>query len=225
MKVDYNKSELAPLGRSRMEIYTQNFSSGMQITVDKIKILGITIPTNGKYEDLIKLNYDEKKAKIKINIIQSWIKRSLTLFGKVTIIKSLIVPQLTYLLSVLPNTGQNYLKDIDSLIFNFLWDNKPPKIKREVILQQKATQGGLNFTDIYTYSKSVKFQWVKKLLDSSFESSWNDIIKLRYHIFNQNFIFNCDLNTSDIDNITMKDIFWTDLLKFFFELKSREETS
>jgi hypothetical protein len=75
---------------------------------------------------LIKLNYDEKKVKIK-NIIQSWSKRSLTLFGKVTIIKSLIVPQLTYLLSVLPNPGQNYLKDIDSLIFNFLWDNKRQK--------------------------------------------------------------------------------------------------
>ena len=137
LKVNYNKSELAPLGRSRMEIYTHNFSPGMRIT----------IPTNGKYEDLIKLNYDEKKVKIK-NIIQSWNKRSLTLFGKVTIIKSLIVPQLTYLLSVLPNPGQNYLKDIDSLIFNFLWDNKPPKIKREVILQ-KANQGGLNITDIY----------------------------------------------------------------------------
>ena len=49
------------------------------------------------------------------------------------------------------------------------------------------------------------------------------IIKLRYHIFNQNFIFNCDLNTSDIDNITLKDIFWTDLLKFFFELKTKEK--
>jgi hypothetical protein len=54
----------------------------------------------------------------------------LTLFGKVTIIKSLIVPQLTYLLSVLPSQGQNYLKDIDSLIFNFLCtsgniDHKP----------------------------------------------------------------------------------------------------
>jgi hypothetical protein len=147
----------------------------MKITVDKMKILGITIPTNGKYEDLIKLNYDEKKVKIK-NIIQSWSKRSLTLFGKVTIIKSLIVPQLTYLLSVLPNPGQNYLKDIDSLIFNFLWDNKPPKIKREVILQ-KANQGDLIITDIYIYSKSVKFQWIKKLLDSLFSSSWKDIIK------------------------------------------------
>ena len=68
LKINYNKSELAPLGRSRMEIYTHNFSPGMKITVDKMKILGITIPTNGKYEDLIKLNY-EKKVKIK-NIIQ-----------------------------------------------------------------------------------------------------------------------------------------------------------
>jgi hypothetical protein len=36
-----------------MEIYTHNFSPGMKITVDKMKILGITISTNGKYEDLI----------------------------------------------------------------------------------------------------------------------------------------------------------------------------
>jgi hypothetical protein len=49
-----------------METYTHNFSPGMRITVDKMKILGITIPTNEKYEDLIKLNYDMQKVKIKI---------------------------------------------------------------------------------------------------------------------------------------------------------------
>jgi hypothetical protein len=35
LKVNNNKSELAPLGRSRMEIYTHNFSPGMKITVEK----------------------------------------------------------------------------------------------------------------------------------------------------------------------------------------------
>ena len=64
------------------------------------------------------------------------------------------MPQLTYLLSVLPNRGHNYLKDIDSLIFNFLWDNKPSKIKREIILQ-KTNQGGLNITDIYIYLQQI----------------------------------------------------------------------
>jgi hypothetical protein len=48
----------------------------MKITVDKIKRLGITIPTNGKYEDLIKLNYDEKKVKIK-NIMAPLILHSM----------------------------------------------------------------------------------------------------------------------------------------------------
>ena len=78
----------------------------------------------------------------------------MTLFGKVTIIKSLIVPHLTYLLPILPNRGHNYLKDIDSLIFNFLWDNKPSKIKREIILQ-KTNQGGLNITDIYILTANL----------------------------------------------------------------------
>ena len=41
LKVNYNKSKLAPLGRSRMEIYTYNVSPGIQITVDTNKILGI----------------------------------------------------------------------------------------------------------------------------------------------------------------------------------------
>jgi hypothetical protein len=38
-----------------MEIYTHNFSPGMKITVEKIKILGITIPTNGKYINIFKV--------------------------------------------------------------------------------------------------------------------------------------------------------------------------
>ena len=39
LKVNYSKSELAPLGRSRMEIYTHNCSPGMKMTLDKIKVL------------------------------------------------------------------------------------------------------------------------------------------------------------------------------------------
>jgi hypothetical protein len=40
LKVNYSKSELAPLGRFRMEIYTHNFSTGTEMTLDKIKVLG-----------------------------------------------------------------------------------------------------------------------------------------------------------------------------------------
>jgi len=43
-----------------MGIYTHNFSPGMKMTLDKIKVLGVTLPTNGKIEDLIKLHFEEK---------------------------------------------------------------------------------------------------------------------------------------------------------------------
>jgi predicted FMN-binding regulatory protein PaiB len=46
-------------------------------------------------KDLIEENYYNKKKKI-LEIIKTWQKRDLTLYGKLTIIKSLIIPQLIY---------------------------------------------------------------------------------------------------------------------------------
>jgi hypothetical protein len=46
LKVNLNKSELIPLGHSKIEIYAHNFSPGIKITTDKFKQLGIIIPTN-----------------------------------------------------------------------------------------------------------------------------------------------------------------------------------
>jgi hypothetical protein len=110
-------------------------------TLDKIKVLGVTLPTNGKIEDLMKLNFEEKKHKIK-DIVHSWSKRSLTSFGKVTIINSLIIPQITYVLSILPNPEISYFKEIDKVIFSFLCNNKPPKLSRTIVLR-KIAFGGL----------------------------------------------------------------------------------
>jgi hypothetical protein len=55
------------------------------------------------------------------------------------------------------------------------------------IVSNKA-QGGLVITDIYSYSKSDKFMWIKKMMDNSFDSSWKDLIKLLYHLLNISFL-------------------------------------
>ena len=217
LKVNYSKSELALLGRSRMEIYTHNFSPGMEMTLDKIKALGVNLPTNGKNEDLIKLNFEEKKQKIK-DSVHSWSKRSLTLLGKVTIIKSLIIPQITYLLSILPNPEISYFKEIDKVIFSFLWDNKPPKLSRTMVLR-KIAFGRLNVPDIYAYSKSVKFHWLQKVLNVPLKVLGK--VQLRFPVLGNNFIFNCNLKPKNIENVPIKNTFWRDLLKYFFELRSK----
>jgi hypothetical protein len=71
-------------------------------------MLAIIIPTNGNTEDLIRYKFEEKKEKIKC-IVHAWSKRNLTLYGKITIIKSSIIPQLAKLnlirSSVFPYVG------------------------------------------------------------------------------------------------------------------------
>ena len=121
------------------------------------------IPTNGKIEDLIKLNFEEKKQKIK-DIVHSWSKRSLTLFGKVTIIKSLIIPQITYLLSILPNPEISYFKEIESFSASYGIINL---LNFHVLWFYERLHLGLNVPDIYAYSKSAKFHWLQKVLDGS----------------------------------------------------------
>ena len=59
------------------------------------------------------------------------------------------------------------------------------------------------------------------MMDNSFDSSWKDLIKLRYPVLDKN--FNCNLKLEDIDNVPIKNKFWKDLIKYFFELKFRDE--
>ena len=77
---------------------------------------------------MLRSNYDERIGKIK-NVIEIWQFRRLTLLGKMTLIKSLLVSQLIYILTPLP-TYTNALQTVNKLLFEFLWDSKGDKIKR-----------------------------------------------------------------------------------------------
>ena len=74
----------------------------------------MTIPTNGNTEGLIRYNFEEMKEKIK-SIVLAWGKRNLTLYGKITVIKSSIISQITYAISVLPNPEHSLFKEIDKI--------------------------------------------------------------------------------------------------------------
>ena len=116
LKVNLNKSELIPLGHSKVEIYTHSFSPGIKITTDKFKLLGTIIPTNGKQKDLIEENYYNKKKNIR-----NYKNLAKERFNSVwqAIIKSLIIPQLTYALTILPSPGELFLNDIEKIILIF----------------------------------------------------------------------------------------------------------
>ena len=62
------------------------------------------------------------------------------------ILKSLMISKLTYIQSPLP-INHCAIDEINSLLFNFLWDSKGDKIKRDVMISEYE-HGGLKMTDV-----------------------------------------------------------------------------
>jgi hypothetical protein len=50
------------------------------------------------------------------------------------VLKTLALPKLIHLLTSLPNLEQALFNDLIKLFFNFIWDGKPEKIKRNTLI-------------------------------------------------------------------------------------------
>ncbi|KAJ8041025.1 hypothetical protein HOLleu_15511 [Holothuria leucospilota] len=64
-----------------------------------------------------------------------WSSRDLTFYGKIVILKSLALSQFVFLLSVLPNPPESFLRDLNRGLFNFIWGGKGERIKRNTLMQ------------------------------------------------------------------------------------------
>ena len=116
-------------------------------------------------------NYADRLAKVS-KCLGSWEYRRLSLLGKITVLKSLIVSKLVYILSPLP-TNCHVLKEMSKSFFHFLWSGKGDKIKRNVMIGDYS-DGGLKMIDLesFTGNKALKSTWVKKYLDPENHGKW-----------------------------------------------------
>ena len=63
--------------------------------------------------------------------------------GKITVIKKYALPKLVYVLSSLPDPIKTTIKKIETIMYDFIWDSKPARIKRDV-LTMDYEKGGKN---------------------------------------------------------------------------------
>ena len=80
-------------------------------------------------------------------LLNIWRSRNLSLKGKITIMKTIILPQIQFLFSMI-YIPDEILDKIDKLLFNYLWDSKRSKIKRTTIIA-KIEDGGLGMIDVH----------------------------------------------------------------------------
>ena len=154
-------------------------------------------------------SYDQNKA-TELNFVEkirnlektssSWKTRNLTLYGKINIVKTLGLSKLICNASVL--VIPELIKEINSIIFNFIWDGKPPKIKKLTIIGEKK-QGELKMTDFNIMNKALKVAWIPRIKSEN-QASWKIIPEatLEKH-WGLSFLINCnyDIDTLQVGNL------------------------
>ena len=91
----------------------------------------------------MKANYQDELTKIKVSL-DGWELRLLSLLGKTTVLKSLIISQLVYILSPLP-TDHGAVNELKNLCYNFLSGGKGDKIKHDIMISDYEN-GGLRIS-------------------------------------------------------------------------------
>ena len=62
--------------------------------------------------------------------------------GKITVNKKYALSKLVYVLSSLTDPTKTTIKQIETKMYDFKWDSKPAKIKKEMYLQWIMKWGG-----------------------------------------------------------------------------------
>ena len=70
------------------------------------------------------LNYDKAIESVRKEL-SSWKHRFLTIFGKITVIKTLCLPKLNHIAWVVPNPNLAHLKQHEAELKTFIFDNNP----------------------------------------------------------------------------------------------------
>lgn len=129
-------------------------------------------------------------------LMEQWKRRILTPIGRVTVIKSLLIPKLNHLFISLPTPKKEIVAFICKAFFEFLWKSKTDKVKRSLITQDYLS-GGMKMVDVRSFITSLKCTWIKRLtcshkpwMDIFYALNGDDILQKLYD-FGDSFVFDC----------------------------------
>ena len=139
---------------------------------EKIKVLGVWFSST---DSCISNNVEPicKKINDTINI---WSQRSITIKGRITVTRSLLASYLVYLSSCV-EIPKKSLNKIQSKIMKFVWRGRPPKVSKDVLVQD-INQGGLRLVDVEAFYQSLKMTWIGRMY-TNVDSAWRKIVQAR----------------------------------------------
>ena len=163
----------------------------------------------------MKLNFHKKLIKLK-TLIKTWSRRILTPIGRITLIKSLLLSQFNHLFTSLPTPNEQFLQELNTIFFNFLWTSKVDKVKRD-ITTQNYSEGGLKMVNVKLFIDSLKLSWVRRLLKKTCKwqiifNSHTDLQKLSI----------CGSEYIDECHVKCNNKFWKDVFRAWKKLNDSD---
>jgi len=165
LRLNLKKTVGVPLGRDRKDV--SQLSKIIEWTTKPVKVLGIYV--GGEDSECMKMNWDKRLLNLE-KLLNTWKQRDLTLFGKITIIKTLALPSMIYCASIIC-VPQSVVKQIEKLLYKFIWKSKD-RIKRNKLINN-IEDGGMNMIDIVSQFESLKAIWVNRISQANSTHNWS----------------------------------------------------
>ena len=153
-KINFSKSVLFLINdtaRHKRSI----FSSYPFTITNHFKYLGINITQ--EFSGLFKYNFSTLYEQTKQNL-EKWNKLPVSLVGRINIIRMNILPKFLFLFQCIPlYITKKFFTKLDSLISQFIWNRKNPRIKKAYLQRPKELGGmGLPRFRFYYWSCNIR---------------------------------------------------------------------
>ena len=208
LKINCTQTEAMWIGSSRNN---NSKPFGLKWPSEPIKALGVFYTYNQRM--LLEKNFIERLDSIK-NPIRIWSSRGLSIYGKVTLIKSVLIRKFVYISSLLL-TPKEFVKELNQILFHFLWKG-PDKVTRVSVINE-YDKGGLKMTDVDSMVMSLRLAWLKRLLIfGSNDGFWKRYLLHLLEPYGGFFFFKCNFDIRDYPNLPQ---IYSELLQWWSEFR------
>ena len=167
-KINTNKSSLLPLNPALREM---NWVPSVPVSTH-FKYLGVQIYPS--VELIGKNNFKYLFNTIKEDLAR-WHDLTMSLSGRISLIKSNILPKVNFYASMLPlPTPPQYWERVQSLVSDFIWHGERPRV-RTSILFQPSNSGGLSLPDLKLYYMSFIIRPLQNWISLYRNTPWLEI--------------------------------------------------
>lgn len=140
--------------------------------VNSFTYLGIHITS--KLEEIVQTNYTSMVKSI-FESVDKWTSLSISVIGRINILKMNILPKLLYLFQNIPMLPpSNFFSSLQKLFNPVIWKNRRPRLRLS-LLYLTFDRGGLKFPDLLWYYWATQIRSMRFYYSSDSSPAWKGI--------------------------------------------------